>query len=192
MAKDLCEQIQESVPFCEGRTEFAGIRRRIYYTSKANIVKYAQLPTNAAGIVTSAILQGDFELKEGAFWRYIDIVAEKSQTTSDSQGDPPSQTSLNKGTFIHPGVGEEASMLAAYVQNNNCIYVFEDIAGRAHVIGCEMWPVKSAVAQDFGQGASGSTSTTVTVEGTDKVPFPRYIGLLHTEEGDIQCLQPEG
>lgn len=186
-SNDTCQWLQASAEWCEGRPEYAGIRRRLYYTAKNNIVEYPSLQLDELGRPISAILQGNFQLKEGKFWYYIDIVPDRSQCTSDSQGEPPSQTSLNKATFVHPGIGEKASMLAAYCHNSNNIYVFEDIDGRAHVIGCEEFPVKSTVAQDFGQGASGNTATTISVEATDKVPFPRYVGTLNTESGEIQC-----
>lgn len=184
-----CSWLQASVDWCEGRPEYAGVRRRLYFTAKNNIVKFPVLKCDSKGRPVSAVLEGDYELKEGAFWYFVDIVPERTQMTSDSQGDAPSQTSLNKATMVHPGVGEEASMLAAYCHNSNNIYIFEDIEGRAHVIGCEEWPIKSTVAQDFGQGATGNTSTTITVEATDKLPFPRYIGKLHTELGDLQCMK---
>lgn len=184
---DNCTILQKSLDWCEGRAEYAGIRRRIYFTSKSNIVEYPTLPDDQLGRTTDAVLAGNFQLKEGAFFYYVDIVPERSQTSSDSQGEYPSQTSLDKATFVHPGVGEKASMLAAYCHNTNNIYVFEDIDGRARVIGCEAYPVKSTVAMDFGQGAAGQTATTLSVEATNKVPFPRYVGTLHTEDGEIQC-----
>jgi hypothetical protein len=43
------------------------------------------------------------------------------------------------------------------------------------------------VAQDLGQGATGTTSTTINAEATDEVPAPFYVGTLATEDGDIDC-----
>lgn len=186
MADKNCTWLQKSLDWCEGRPEWAGIRRRIYYTAKSNILIYPDLSTDQLGRPTHAVLQGDFELKEGAFFHYIDILPEKSQVTSESQGEYPSQSSLDKATFVHPGVGEDAKSLAAYCHNSNNIYIFEDINGRASVLGCEEFPVKSAVAIDYGQGPAGSTATTLTVEATNKVPTPRYVGKIKTNAGEIQ------
>lgn len=185
--QNTCQWLQKSVDWCEGRPEYPGIRRRLYFTAKNNILTYPKVPVDSMGRPTDGVLEGSFVLKEGAYWYYVDIVPERSQPTSDSQGEYPSQTSLNKITFVHPGVGPEAAMLAAYCHNSNNIYVFEDIDGRAHTVGCEQWPVKSTVAQDFGQGQSGTAGTTVTVEATDKLPFPQYVGTLTTQEGEVQC-----
>ncbi len=134
----------------------------------------------------SAILEGEFKMKEGAVFRYIDIVPERSQSTSEAQGEYPSQSSLDKLTAVYPGVDSRASAAAAYMHNTNNTVVFVDSSGCARVVGIEeMWPCKSTVAMDFGQGPAGTASTTINVEGTNKVPWPEYTGILHTEDGDI-------
>ena len=53
--------------------------------------------------------------------------------------------------------------------------------------GNDKWNTKSTVAQDLGQGATGTTSTTINIEATDEVPAPFYVGTLETEDGDIDC-----
>jgi len=53
------------------------------------------------------------------------------------------------------------------------------------VVGSEKWQVKSTVAQDLGQGATGTTSTTLSVEATDECPAPFYEGRIETEDGTI-------
>jgi hypothetical protein len=45
--------------------------------------------------------------------------------------------------------------------------------------------VKSTVAQDLGQGATGTTRTTLNVEATDERPAPFYDGDIVTEDGVI-------
>ena len=113
------------------------------------------------------------------------IATQKSQLTSDAQGEVPSQTQLNKLTAVHPGVGPEATAAAAYINNNDNVYIVEDMKGRFRVIGSDKWDTKSTVAQDNGQGATGTTSTTISVEATDEVPAPFYEGTIVTEDGII-------
>ena len=55
------------------------------------------------------------------------------------------------------------------------------------ILGNDKWNTKATVAQDLGQGATGTTSTTISVEATDEVPAPFYVGTLETEDGDIDC-----
>lgn len=182
-----CTSIQKSLGWCQGTPELPGVKRRIYYLAKSEIVAFPQLPRDELGRATSAILTGDFTLAADSKWKYIDILPDKSQLTSEAQGELPSQTQLNKLTAVHPGVGADASAAAAYINNTDNVFVVEDMKGNHRVLGNDKWNTKATVAQDLGQGATGTTSTTISVEATDEVPAPFYIGRLETEDGDIDC-----
>ena len=187
MATNKCTSIQKSLGWCQGTPELPGVKRRIYYLAKSLIVGFPQLPRDELGRPTSAILAGSFTLAADAKWRYIDILPDKSQLTSEAQGELPSQTQLNKLVAVHPGVGTDASAAAAYINNTDNVFVVEDMKGNFRVLGNDKWSTKATVAQDLGQGATGTTSTTINVEATDEVPAPFYIGTLETEDGDIEC-----
>ena len=186
MAKT-CTSIQKSLGWCQGTPELPGVKRRIYFIAKSFIVGFPQLPRDELGRSTSAVLVGDFVLMADATWKYIDILPDKSQLTSEAQGELPSQTQLNKLVAVHPGVGKEASAAAAYINNTDNVFVVEDMKGNYRVLGNDKWTTKATVAQDLGQGASGTTSTTINVEATDEVPAPFYVGKLDTEDGEIDC-----
>ncbi len=187
-----CNNIQESLAWCQGTPELPGIKRRAYYTSKGNIVKWPKLQHSTNGRLVSAKMTGSFEMASDAKWKYIDVLPDKSQLTSDPQGEVPSQTQLNKLTLVHPAVGEEASAAAAYINNNDIVYVVEDMKGKWRVVGSEKWQTKSTVSQDLGQGPTGTTSTTITVEATDECPAPFYRGMLETDDGTLDCSSGEG
>lgn len=182
-----CPNLQKSLGWCQGTPELPGMKRRLYYISKGYIVKWPTLPRDAQGRITSAVYEGDFVLAADAKWKYIDVLPDKSQLTSEAQGEVPSQTQLNKLTAVHPAVGAEASAAAAYINNNDNVYIVEDMKGNYRVVGCDKWESKSTVAQDLGQGPTGTTSTTITVEATDECPAPFYRGTIETEEGDIDA-----
>lgn len=182
-----CSALQKSLGWCQGTPELPGVKRRIYYLAKSEIVGFPKLPRDEHGRATSAIYEGDFTLKADAKWKYIDILPDKSQLTSEAQGELPSQTQLNKLVAVHPGVGPEASAAAAYINNTDSVFVVEDMKGNFRVVGCDKWNTKATVAQDLGQGATGTTSTTINVEACDEVPAPFYVGTLETEDGDIDC-----
>ena len=183
MAK-VCTSIQKSLGWCQGTPELPGVKRRIYFLAKSFILGFPQLPLGRA---TSAILTGEYTLAADAKWKYIDILPDKSQLTSEAQGELPSQTQLNKLVAVHPGVGAEATAAAAYINNTDNVFVVEDMKGNFRVLGNDKWQTKATVAQDLGQGATGTTSTTINVEATDEVPAPFYVGTLETEDGDIDC-----
>ena len=181
-----CTSILKSLAWCQGTPELPGIKRRIYYIGKDQIVKWPTLAHDNRGRLTAAAYVGNFVLAADANWKYIDILPDKSQLTSEAQGEYPSMTQLNKLTAVHPGVGVDASALAAYVNNNDCVYLVETVPGKFRVVGSEAWLVKSTVAQDLGQGPTGTTNTTLSVEATDECPAPFYFGKIETEDGIIQ------
>ena len=180
-----CTNIQQSLEWCEGKPELPGIKRRCYYTNKSNIVTWPKLPHDAMGRVTSSTLTGAFALKADAVWKYIDFLPDKSQLTSDPQGEYPSQTQLNKLTLVHPGVGPEATAASAYLNNSDNVFVVEVMSGEFRVVGSERWATKTTVAQDNGQGPTGNASTTITVEATDECASPFYTGQLVTDDGNV-------
>ncbi|MCH5346153.1 MAG: hypothetical protein J1E63_03530 [Muribaculaceae bacterium] len=188
--RKICSSIQASLTWCQGTPELPGIRRRIYYIAKDQIASFPDLPRDALGRPGSAILNGDFTLIADKTWKFIEILPDKSQLTSEAQGEMPSQTQLNKLVAVHPGVGQEASAAAAYINNTDNVFIVEDMKGNFRVLGNDKWTTKATVAQDLGQGATGTTSTTINVEVTDEVPAPFYVGKLETEDGEIDCAGP--
>ena len=171
-----------------GKPELPGICRRIYYISKDQIAQwpvYIRDYTNRR--TTKAAYRGDFVLVADAKWKYIDILADKSQLTSEAQGEIPSQTQLNKLVAVHPGVGPEATAAACYLNNSDNVFIVQDAKGYHRVVGSEKWITKTTVVQDNGQGPTGTTSTTINVEATDEVPAPFFFGTIETEDGNIDC-----
>lgn len=186
-----CISIQKSLAWCQGTPEYAGVRRRVYYLAKSEIAAWPTLERDANGVrATSAKYKGDFTLKADAKWKFIDILPDKSQLTSEPQGELPSQTQLNKLVAVHPGVGAEASAAAAYLNNSDNVFIVQDMSDNYRVVGCDKWLTKTTVSQDNGQGASGTTSTTINVEASDEVPAPFYDGVIETEDGDINAVKP--
>ena len=181
-----CPNLQKSIGWCQGAPEYPGIRGRVYFVSKGNIVKYPTLTRDSLKRATSATLTGNFELAADETWKYIDINVEKSQLTSEAQGEAPSQTQLNKLVMVHNGVGEDASAAAVYLNNNDNVFVVQDMAGRFRVVGNERWQSVTTVAQDNGQGTNPA-STTIEVNVTDEIPAPFYVGTLETEDGTVDC-----
>lgn len=179
-----CPNLQRSIAWCQGKPEYPGIRGRVYYTSKGNIVRFPTLARDQLKRATGATLEGNFLLASGEVWHYIDINVEKSQLTSEAQGEAPSQTQLNKLTLVHNGVGEEASAAAAFMNNNDNVYVVQDMAGRFRVVGNERWQSVTTVAQDSGQGTNPA-STTIEVQCTDEIAAPFYAGELELENNQI-------
>lgn len=185
MPKTNCSPVEGSLHWCEGKPVLPGIRRRIYYTAKSNISKWPTLPVDEYGRPTSSVLQGSFEMVADKVFHYIDVMVNNSGLVSEAQGEKPSQTQINRITAVHPGVGNEASMASAYFNNNDIVALVQDMDGKYRMVGNEKWQGNATVAQDNGQGATGTASTTITIEHTDLIPAPFYEGEIVTEDGVI-------
>ena len=185
MAEKTCLNLQKSFGWCEGTPVLPGIRRRLYYIAKSFIVKWPTLAKDANGRTTTAEYEGNFTLAADATWKYIDVLPSKSQVQSEAQGEKPSQTQLNTLTAVHPGVGVEATAAAAYMNNCDNVFLVQDMTGKFRVVGCEMYDTDTTVAQDLGQGATGTASTTITCKATDVVPAPFYPGEIVAEDGVV-------
>jgi len=186
MANTCKSNLQKSLAWCQGKTSVPGIRRRIYYISKNDIVSWPSYRVDQDPCKpTNAVLEGSFELAADSKWKFIDVLPDKCQVTSDAQGEYPSQTQLNKLVAVHPGVDFAATNLASYVNNDDCVFLVETMEGFHRVVGSETWQSKCTVTQDLGQGPTGTTSTTLNVEVTDLIPTPFYFGNIVTEDGTI-------
>ena len=181
MARECTSALQKSLEWCDGMPQYPGIRRRAYFCNKNLIATYPTLPRDAMGRPTAGVYSGNFELVSGAYWQHIDINPDKSQLTSDPQGEVPSQTQLNKLVLMHNGVGEEATAAAGFLNNSDTIFVVEDMAGNFRVVGNDKWPTKTTVNQDNGQGTTPA-GTTINVEVTDELAAPFYEGSLEVGE----------
>ena len=180
-----CSSIQKSLAWCHGRPQYAGIRRRLYFTARSNIVKWPTLPKDDNGRPLSAVYDGEFKLAADKEWLYLDVLPDKSQLTSEAQGEYPAQSQLNKLVAVHPGIEIDATAAAAWLNNNETVFMIEDMSGNLRVVGHEHYPIKVTVTQDVGQGITGSASTTITVEASDDVPAPfyHYDGFFVTGDG---------
>lgn len=186
MSKDACSIAQQSLDWCEGTPEPAGIRRTAYYTAFSNLVKYPRLPFDDRGRPTSSILKGEFVMKGDAVFHKIVFLPEKSTFTSEAQGEYPSQSQLDKLTLLHPGVGPEAVTAQVSINNTKNVFLFQDKKGRWRMVGHPDYDdMKNSVAQDLGQGSAGTTSTTISVEAPNLVSAPFFSGTITTDEGEI-------
>lgn len=135
-----------------------------------------------------ATYKGNFTLDADAKWHVVDLVSLKSSITTETQGEAPSATFLNKAEYIIGGMDADITGFGRMVINDEMIYAQQMPNGRFRILGCEMFAPKSTFAQNSGAGATDSVTSTLSVEATDVSPAPFYEGKLETDEGDISGL----
>lgn len=172
----ICTKIQRSLDWCMGTPELPGIRNRIFYIEKKQIVSWPSLPKDDKGIPTGNTYVGSFVLVPDAVFHYITILGEKSQLSSDAQGEIPNQTQLNKLSAVFPSADKDATMLAAYLNNTDCVFIVQDMKGRYRVVGGKDYATKVSVTQTVGQSGGDAPGTTVSIEASDVVASPFYEG----------------
>ena len=61
----------------------------------------------AESMAALATYEGDFVLAADKKWQYLEVLTTKSNITSDSQGEKPSKTILNKDTLLYASTDEK-------------------------------------------------------------------------------------
>lgn len=189
MAKECTNAaLYSSLQYCKGKPMLPGIRSRLYFIPKRDIVKWPTLPDTAETEMGElATYEGDFTLASEAKWAYIDLVDNKGKIESESQGDKPARSFLNKTSVTHPETDEEATGFARQANSDDFVYLLQVRNGKFRVLGSEMFPTDTKPKQDSGEGVTGDFGTTLDIECTDVCPAPYYKGKIVTADGTIDA-----
>ena len=182
--------LYDSVRFCDGTTVMPGVRRKAYFISQDNIVRYPELPKLSDEEVQMGELAtyvGDFTLAADAKFKVIDLDDSASNVVCESQGEKPSKSFLNKATFKHPGKGEVATGFARLANASNLLFIYQERDGAFRVIGNQMFSTNVKPTQESGAKETDASGTTLNIEVSDKCPAPFYKGIIKTDEGDIDA-----
>ena len=184
-----CEtsSLYQSLEHCAGKTVLPGVRPKVYYTKKAHIVSWPVLPdiNDATSMAAMATYVGNFTLAADKKWLTIDTLSAKSNVTSETQGEKPSVTILNKASLKHPGTEAEAAGFCRQAMADDLVYLVQQRNGKFRVMGCEEFETDTNPSQALGEGVTGEAGTTIEIEATDLCPAPFYVGKIETEDGDI-------
>ena len=179
----------ESLRFCQGTRVIPGIRDRVYYIAKRDIVKWPKLPAVSGESVQTAKLatyEGDFTLASDKKWQRIDLTLNKGNVEWETQGEQPSCTFLNKLTASYPGTSAEAAAFCGLAVNDDIVYLVQQRDGQFRVLGNEMFNTVSKPKGSTGEGTSTNGGTDIEIEATDISPAPFYPGKIETaDDGDL-------
>lgn len=186
------KDLYKSVRKCPGVRITPGIRPKFLSILKSQILKWPVLPDSldekAEDMTALATYKGNFTLAADAKWHVVDLVALKSNISTDTQGEAPSATFLNKAEYIVGGMDADITGYGRMVINDEMIFAQQMPGGRFRILGCDTFAPKCTFAQSSGTSATDSVTSTLSVEATDVCPSPFYDGKLETDEGDISGL----
>ena len=179
--------IYASLKHCKGKTILPGLRSRLYFIPKAHIVTWPKLRKIEGQTVSMySVYEGSFVLAADKKWMYIDVIDNKGKLESESQGEKPARTFLNKLAVIHPETDELASSFCRQANADDFVYLVQVRNGKFRVLGNEMFETDTKPKQDSGEGVSGDFGTTIEIEVTDECPAPFYYGTIELADGDIE------
>ena len=190
MAECAINNIYEDLKFCKGKTVLPGLRPKVYYIPKAQIVKFPTLPevdAEGATMESIATYEGDFVLEADAVAKRIDILTPASNVTSASQGEKPSKTFLNSSTLKYAGNNAAAVGFARLANSDDFVYIAQQRDGKWRVIGNESFETNTNPSQDSGMAETDASGTTLEISVTDVCPAPFYVGKLKTSDGTLDC-----
>lgn len=174
MAVDICAANVDykSLQWCPGKTRLPGIRKRVYYIRKAAIVKF---PTPGKGKY-----DGDFELAEGEFFKFIDVVIKKSKFKGTSQGESPCKTFKQHLEAFYPGLEEDIIDFETNANNDDLIYIVQQSVGKFKVLGCQEYPTDTTFDSDSGSEVTESMGVSITADCDAPTDLLVYTGKILT------------
>lgn len=191
------DKMYESIEACPGKKVIAGIKRRVFYIPKSDIVKWPKLPDvgseDAKKMGDLATYVGNFTLKAEAYWRHFDLKDNSSGVTWDTAGEVGSQIIENKATLIMVGPSKEIIGFQRQCKNDDLVYVVQEKDGGFHVLGNkDINATDSKPSGDLGTEITGAKTCTVAIQVYDDCPAPYYEGdLLLSKDTKLNCLTGE-
>lgn len=164
--------IYESMTWCPGASRSPGIRKRVYFIPKKDIVKW---PAVSAGKLT-----GDFTLASGKYWNFMDLVVNDSKFNAESQGEYPNKTFRQHGEFFYPGLESDITDFETKAINDDLVYIVQQSSGDFKVLGSEAYPTDTNCSSDSGSGATDKIGVTITPECDALTDLLIYSGAILT------------
>lgn len=182
------KRIYDSVKFCAGSPVMSGIRPKVFFIPKSDIVTWPVLPSFGTTGVTMnqlASYTGNFVLAADKHWLELDTLTARDNVRTEAVGDWPSRVNNCQADLVLADVEEYAAGFARQANNDDLVYLVQQRNGKFRVLGNEAFSTDTQVAQALGEGEQGEVGTTLTVAVLDEVPAPFYPGEIETADGKI-------
>lgn len=186
--------MQKDLKWAPGRVNPSGIRTNGFFIDKNLVKEYPEVPDVANTIEEQIVLEGDFVLVPGAFFKRIYTTEGEGKVEFEPVGEQDCEMVNNKCNLSYPDISIEARAFAKGNMNSNTIFIpivrtsgsnkptIEHI-----VIGGKEYNSKVTIKGTSGDKAGSKKGITVEVVAPDFIPLPIYKGIIILEDGSYDC-----
>ena len=126
------------VKFCKGKKSLPGVRPYAYFIKKSNVLGWpARNGAAAENLAAISTLAGDFTLAADKKWSRLELIPDENQIQAEQGGPWGSRYFNNTATLLIPGIEEEATGLAAELNNDDTIFLVPQRNGKFRLLGNE-------------------------------------------------------
>lgn len=187
--------IYDSIAACPGSKNLPGIRRRMYYIPKSDVVTIPALPplgTTGLKMEELATIADNFVLVEGKFFKFIDLKDNASNVTFESVGEVGTKLFNNQANAVFAGITPEAKGFARQSVNDDLIIIYQNRNGEFCVIGNEAFSTQVDPSGDTAAEPTAGATVTYAISCYDECPVPTYKGKLYlSADTYIDCATGE-
>ena len=176
--------LYEDLLKCPGAKRLPGTGRKVYLSPRRWITQLAKPQLEkAASMKDYLVIKESHKMVADKKFIVAYLSTDKSNFSSESQGENGSKTMLNKLALTFPGTEEEQSALASMLLNEDIIALIPQRNGKCRQYGDDNFECSVAPSQSSGSSVTDETNTTVELSvGCETLP-PFYYGDIPTSEG---------
>jgi hypothetical protein len=180
MSECSSKNLYSSLGWCAGKASTPGIRKRTYVIPKRSILKWPDRTTepDPKNPGETQKLKGNFTLVADQYFKYLEVVPKSSKGTSESQGEYPCKSFLNKLQLFYPGTDDEVEEFCTQANNDDLVYLVQEQTGVFKVYGCEEYETNTTSSGDTGSGPTDAKGETINVEVTMPTKPLSYSGAI--------------
>lgn len=176
--------LYEDLLKCPGAKRLPGTGRKVYLAPRRWITQLAKPQLEkAASMKDYLVIKESHTMAADKKFIVAYLATDKSNFSSEAQGENGSKTMLNKLALTFPGTEEEQSALASMLLNEDVIALIPQRNGKCRQFGDDNFECSVSPAQSSGSSVTDETNTTVELSvGCETLP-PFYFGDIPTSEG---------
>ena len=184
----------KGLDFKVGSSNPSGISDRIYYAPKSDIQSWPAIVDELDDATEDTDLEtddyvdydGNFTMVTGKKFLSLYNTQGKGKVSSSTIGEVDCKMNQNTLEIKFPRLTREARGFAKAAANGDFVFIYKHDK-QFFVVGNQDYRSNITVDGNTGDSAGSDKGFTIKVEVPDTTAFPRYLGTLPTDKGDLDC-----